>query len=75
MKKISAGLFTSYVHPVAVRTGLRLFTDADSHIPMALVSCTPFKSGTVHLIYGPSAGPALDNQDPVAAKVSAEYES
>ena len=62
-----------YVHPVAIRKGLRLFADADSPIPMTLSSCTPFKSGTVHLVYGPSEGPALENQDPVAKKVSEEY--
>ena len=62
-----------YVHPVAIRKGLRLFADADSPIAMTLSSCTPFKSGTVHLVYGPSEGPALENQDPVAKKVSEEY--
>lgn len=64
-----------YMHPVAIRRGLRLFADADTPIPLTLLSCTPFKSGTVHLVYGPSDGPALDNQDPVAKKVSEEYDS
>jgi dihydrofolate reductase len=62
-----------FVHPVAVRKGERLFTDADAPLPLTLLSCTPFKSGTVHLVYGPSDGPALDNQDPVAEKVGAQY--
>jgi dihydrofolate reductase len=62
-----------YVHPVAIRKGLRLFDEADSHIPLTLLSCTPFKSGTIHLVYGPSDGPALENQDPVAAKVEKDY--
>ncbi|HTJ69714.1 MAG TPA: dihydrofolate reductase family protein [Actinospica sp.] len=62
-----------YVHPLAVRDGLRLFEDADSHLPLALLSCTAFKSGTVHLVYGPSDGPALDNQDPVAAKIEQDF--
>ena len=64
-----------YVHPVAIRTGLRLFDEADSHIPLKLLSCTPFQSGTLHLVYGPSNGPALQNQDPVAAKVAADYDN
>lgn len=42
-----------FVHPVAIRNGLRLFDDANSHIPMTLLECTPFKSGTIHLVYGP----------------------
>jgi dihydrofolate reductase len=62
-----------FVHPVAVREGLRLFDDADSPLPLALLSCTPFKSGTVHLVYGPSDGPVLQNQDPIAAKVEQDY--
>jgi len=64
-----------YMHPIAIRRGLRLFADADSPIPLTLLSCTPFKSGTVHLVYGPSEGPALDNQDPIAKKVSEEYDN
>jgi len=63
-----------YVHPVAIRYGLRLFGDADSHIPLTLLSCTAFKSGTVYLVYGPSEGPRLENQDPVAKKVEADFE-
>lgn len=63
-----------YVHPVAVRQGKRLFDDADKQLPLALLSCTPFESGTVHLVYGPSDGPVVENQDPVAKKVSQEYE-
>lgn len=63
-----------FVHPVAVRSGLRLFDIAEDHIPLTLLSCTPFKSGTVYLVYGPSDGPALgENQDPVAKKVEADY--
>jgi dihydrofolate reductase len=62
-----------YVHPVAIRNGQRLFDDADSHIELTLLSCTPFKSGTVHLVYGPSDGPELENQDPVAAKIEKDY--
>lgn len=63
-----------YVHPVAVRKGIRLFEDADTPIPLTLLSCTAFKSGTVHMVYGPSDGPALENQDPVAAKIENDYQ-
>lgn len=62
-----------YVHPVAVRRGPRLFGDAQAPIPLTLLSCTPFRSGTVHLVYGPSEGPMLQNQDPIARKVAEEY--
>jgi hypothetical protein len=63
------------VHPVALRKGLRLFDDAEPAIPLALPACTPFKSGTVHLVYGPGEGPQPENQDPVAQRVATEYES
>jgi dihydrofolate reductase len=62
-----------FVHPVAVRKGLRLFDDAETSIPLTLLSCTAFESGTVHLVYGPSDGPALENRDPVAEKVEKDY--
>ena len=61
-----------FVHPVAVRTGKRLFEDARSPLPLALLQCVPFKSGTVHLVYGPSDGPVLANPDPVAEQVASE---
>lgn len=73
---LAAGLVDElhlYVHPVAVRKGIRLFDEADTQIPLTLLSCTAFKSGTIHLVYGPSAGPELENQDPVAEQVATEY--
>ena len=62
-----------FVHPVAMRRGLRLFDDAETPIPLTLLSCKAFKSGTVHMVYGPSDGPALENQDAVAAKIEQDY--
>lgn len=61
-----------FVHPVAVGEGTRLFEDAGAPLPLALLRCVPFKSGTVHLVYGPSDGPALANPDPVAVQVASE---
>ncbi|HEX4789512.1 MAG TPA: dihydrofolate reductase family protein [Actinospica sp.] len=67
-----------FVHPVVLHQGLRLFDDADGRAetatPLALLSCTAFKSGTLHLVYGPSEGPQLENQDPVAQQVATEYQ-
>jgi dihydrofolate reductase len=64
-----------FVHPVALRKGLRLFDEADdSPVQLSLLACTAFKSGTLHLVYGPSDGPNLENQDPMAAQVATEYE-
>lgn len=63
-----------FVHAVAVGKGLRLFDETGDPVPLALLSCTPFRSGTVHLVYGPSEGPATQNQHPMAQAVAKEYE-
>lgn len=39
------------VHPIAVRKGLRLFDEADSTLPLKLLSSTPFETGVMHLVY------------------------
>lgn len=62
-----------YVHPVAVRKGVRLFDDADAPLPLRLVSCTAFKSGTIHLVYGPSDGPGEHTPFPAAEKIATEF--
>lgn len=61
-----------YVHPVAVRQGLRLFDDADAPLPLHLISCTAFRSGTIHLVYGPSDGPGEHAPFPAAEKIARE---
>ncbi len=43
------------VHPIALRKGLKLFADADAPIPLELLSSQTFKTGVLHLVYGPSA--------------------
>ena len=39
------------VHPIAVRTGLRLFDDGGS-IPLELISAETFETGVLNLVYG-----------------------
>ncbi|PSR66454.1 pyrimidine reductase [Nocardia sp. MDA0666] len=41
------------VHPIAVRSGMRLFDDADATLPLTLLRSTAFRTGVVHLVYGP----------------------
>lgn len=53
---LNAGLIDELhllVHPIAVRKGTRLFDEADTSLPLTLLSATPFKTGVVHQIYGP----------------------
>jgi len=50
---LAAGLLDELhllVHPIAVRTGARLFDDGDT-IPLRLLSAKAFKTGVVHLVY------------------------
>ncbi|WP_439679072.1 dihydrofolate reductase family protein [Embleya sp. MST-111070] len=55
---LDAGLLDElhlFVHPIAVRTGMRLFTEGEGSIPLRLISSKAFGSGVLHLVYGPAA--------------------
>jgi dihydrofolate reductase len=39
------------VHPIAVRTGTRLFDDAESPVPLRLISSEAFTTGVLNLMY------------------------
>jgi dihydrofolate reductase len=54
---LAAGLLDELhllVHPIAVRTGMRLFDDADSALPLTLLSSKAFETGVLELVYGPA---------------------
>ncbi len=42
------------VHPIAVRTGMRLFDEGETPIPLRLISSETFRTGVLNLIYGPA---------------------
>ncbi len=42
------------MHPIAVGTGLRLFDENESPIPLRLISSATFKTGVLNLVYGPA---------------------
>jgi dihydrofolate reductase len=44
------------LHPIAVRTGMRLF-DTGAPVPLELLSSETFSTGVLHLVYGPDATP------------------
>jgi dihydrofolate reductase len=59
---LAAGLLDELhllVHPIAVRTGMRLFDEGDETIPLELVSSETFTTGVLNLVYAP-AGSAPD---------------
>ena len=54
---LAAGLLDElhlFVHPIAVRKGMRLFDEGEPPIPLRLISAKPFTTGVVHLVYGPA---------------------
>ena len=53
---LAAGLLDELhllVHPIAIRTGMRLFDEGES-IPLTLISSETFKTGVLNLVYGPA---------------------
>jgi dihydrofolate reductase len=60
---LAAGLLDELhllVHPIAVRKGMRLFDEAETPMPLTLLSSQTFATGVLNLVYGPgeSAGTA-----------------
>src|SRR5205085_4778139 len=60
---LAAGLLDELhllVHPIAIRKGMRLFGEGETHVPLTLISSQAFSTGVLNLVYGPaeSAGDA-----------------
>ncbi|GIG91163.1 dihydrofolate reductase family protein [Plantactinospora endophytica] len=56
---LAAGLLDELhllVHPIAVRSGMRLF-DEGAPIPLRLIASETFTTGVLNLVYGPAAAP------------------
>ncbi len=54
---LAAGLLDELqllVHPIALRSGTRLFDESDGPIPLTLLSSETFKTGVLNLVYGPA---------------------
>ncbi|MGH2700367.1 MAG: dihydrofolate reductase family protein [Actinomycetota bacterium] len=54
---LAAGLLDELhllVHPIAVRKGMRLFDEAESPVPLRLVSSQTFTTGVLYLVYAPA---------------------
>jgi dihydrofolate reductase len=57
---LAAGLLDELhllVHPIAVRTGERLFDEGETPIPLRLISSETFETGVLNLVYGPAESP------------------
>ncbi|WP_405132854.1 dihydrofolate reductase family protein [Nocardia sp. NBC_01388] len=69
---LAAGLIDELhllVHPVVLRSGVRLFDEGES-IPLRLISSQAFETGVLHLVYGPTAPPAPVSYDAVQGRLS-----
>ena len=54
---LAAGLLDELhllVHPIAVRTGMRLFDEGETTIPLELLSSETFETGVLNLVYAPA---------------------
>jgi dihydrofolate reductase len=54
---LAAGLLDELhllVHPIAVRSGMRLFDEGESAIPLTLISSQTFDTGVLNLVYAPA---------------------
>ncbi|MEU6081011.1 dihydrofolate reductase family protein [Streptomyces sp. NPDC047108] len=54
---LAAGLLDELhllVHPIAVRTGMRLFDEGEAPIPLRLISSETFRTGVMYLVYAPA---------------------
>ena len=57
------------VHPVAARSGERLFDEGEPYYPLTLLRSETFPTGVVRLVYAPAEPPAEVTYDDVADKV------
>lgn len=54
---LAAGLLDElqlFVHPIAVRKGMRLFDEGETAIPLRLISSETFRTGVLNVVYGPA---------------------
>ncbi|WP_421733474.1 dihydrofolate reductase family protein [Cellulomonas sp.] len=69
---LAAGLLDELrllVHPVAARTGERLFDDGEPIYPLRLLRSDVFPTGVVRLVYAPSQLPGTQGYEDVTDKV------
>lgn len=71
---LEAGLLDElhlFVHPIAVRTGTRLFDDGAA-VPLTLLASTAFATGVLHLVYGPAEAPQSAGYDDAKQHLNAK---
>jgi dihydrofolate reductase len=69
---LAAGLLDELhllVHPIAVRTGMRLFDEGEPSIPLTLLSSQTFSTGVLNLVYAPAASPGAAGYEEARANL------
>jgi dihydrofolate reductase len=69
---LAAGLIDELhllVHPILVRSGIKLFDEGDERIPLRLISAQTFQTGVLNLLYGPAEPPADVKYEDVRGQV------
>jgi dihydrofolate reductase len=54
---LAAGLLDElhlFVHPIAVRRGMRLFDEGEPRVPLRLMSSQAFATGVLYVVYAPA---------------------
>jgi dihydrofolate reductase len=72
---LGAGLLDElhlFVHPVLAGTGLRLFEDDSSQVPLRLLSSQEFATGVMYLVYGPDPDPPTGGYEQAKDNLAAE---
>ncbi|WP_030227847.1 dihydrofolate reductase family protein [Streptomyces sp. NRRL WC-3626] len=67
---LAAGLLDElhlFVHPIAVRKGMRLFDEGEPSIPLKLLTSRTFTTGVLHLVYGPDTAPPTGGYEEAVA--------
>ncbi|MDN3355635.1 dihydrofolate reductase family protein [Actinomadura sp. DC4] len=70
---LAAGLLDELhllVHPIVLREGMRLFEEGGTAIPLRLLSSRPFKTGVMHLVYGPDGSAPTGTYDDAKTHLS-----
>ncbi len=52
-----------FVHPATAGSGLKLFEEGGAARHLKLISCTPFNTGVVYLVYEPDPNPPTGSYD------------
>ncbi|MCI4140742.1 dihydrofolate reductase family protein [Streptomyces sp. MMS20-AI2-20] len=69
---LAAGLLDELqliVHPIAVRTGMRLFDEGEPSIPLKLLKSETFSTGVLNLVYGPDTAPPTGGYEEAVASL------